>query len=153
LHGRSFRDRLGYVSYSLIELGTLRVMGTFQQGIERLLKGVELLLLAPLVYLVFGTMSTLVSSFRRRLHVLNGNSDETEVAASRAHLAETFHLVHQVKHSIAGLFVALLLTDLIGRVLEDRVFTWLAMASQVAALAMCIFYYVVQEHSNTVSPD
>ena len=143
-----FAAGLGLSLYSL-SVGISRVYvsgvrGAFQSSIGYLLEGIELVILAPLVYLVFASMATLVGSVRRRLKALNHLQDEEELARSRQHLDETFDVVHRVKQSIAGLLVALLITDLAGKVLNRESLTWMEIVAQLGALVICIAYYLVQ---------
>src|ERR1700704_4753196 len=66
----------------------LGVTETIQSGVVWLLKGIELLFLAPLVYLVLATMTTLVVSIRHRLTVLNQGSSQPPDSVSRLRLEE-----------------------------------------------------------------
>jgi hypothetical protein len=116
----------------------------FHEGIAAVLNGIELLLVAPLVYLVLATMTTLVVSVKYRLAALNGPFHQAREDKSRVHLEGTFALVHRVKQAVAGLFVAVLLTDFLARILNQEPFTWVQIAAQSSALLIAVAYYALQ---------
>jgi hypothetical protein len=130
---------------------------SFEQGVECFLKGIEILILAPMAYLVFATISTYAGSIHqiillRRDDSAGGDHDQ-KLEQAKLQLRDCHNLLQQVKQIIAGLFVALLLTDFITKIFEERQFTSYATVAQGVALGLAVAYYYVLSDRPRRSPN
>lgn len=114
---------------------------TFEQGVECFLKGIEILILAPLVCLVFTTICKYMGSVLQITMRSQVNPEEQNRAEQRLH--EFHNLFQQVKQIIAGLFISLLLTDSISKIIKTEELTWFAIVAQGSSLGLAIAYYYV----------
>lgn len=126
---------------------------SFTEGVETILKSIEILILAPLVYLVFATVSTYAASVHdfivlKRHEQFSASQDQGERADAERRLHDCHELLQQVKQIVAGLFVALLLTDLISRIFRNEQFTLIGAGAEAVALGAAItFYFAVGLHA------
>jgi hypothetical protein len=112
-------------------------------GLSGILNGLELLFLAPAVALTFASSVVfLKAKIDRLMNIMDGQGGKDDLAikdVSNIVRAE----VYQVKHSVTGLMIAVLLTDLIGRIISRAQFDVTALAASGVGTGLCLTYYLV----------
>lgn len=98
-------------------------------GLGGVLKGIELLFLAPLALLAFISMVLFVQQYY---------SSVTPAAGQRR--APAIEMVHGVKLALAFLVVAILLTDLVEKTLTGQRDTWLGLATESLGILLGLAY-------------
>lgn len=134
---------LFHAFWALRYLFALSDHAAFTNAVKYLLKGIELILIAPLPYLVLCSVNGLVTTLRSKVRALHADSVSL-TSQDVSHVQDATIILQNVKQWIAGILVALLLTDLVGKLLSDEfVFSLIGLTAHLGATVVAIGYYVV----------
>lgn len=129
------------------------IAGLGHAGISEILKGLELLFLAPAVTLTyFSSVVFLKIKIDRLLNIDKVDTKgEHEFSARRNIIGGE---MHQVKISFTGLMIAVLLTDLIGRIIASEPVQLGSLLGGGFATVLCLAYYLLlnQTHDHSDEP-
>lgn len=118
------------------------------KGLATIFKGLELMFLAPAVALTYASSLVFLKAKINRLKdILRKESGHGDVSINEENAHHQLDL-HQVKVSITGLMIAVLLTDLIGHIIARLPFEPWALAASGTAITLCLLYYLVLTYKN-----
>lgn len=117
----------------------------FQHGIHLVLNGIELVFLAPITFLSWRAMSIFAAAEWSLLHSIKSKEPENQHAerdmTTPNWMQDARSAISEIKLALAGLLVALLLTDMIARVLTAQAWSPIGLAAHALGIVLCLFYY------------
>lgn len=112
-------------------------------AVSSILKGIEYMFLAPIIYLSFVSVCIYSRDRMSRIAALMRPSNSAKPPEAVLPYSMS-SILHEVKSLFAGLMVAVLLTDLVARILYGRPpFEAMALLAHSVGIIMCGAYYVV----------
>jgi hypothetical protein len=118
-------------------------------GVTSILKGLEYIFLAPIIFLGFVSICLYL---RERIARIASSTDPVRpgsgvlqplVVSAERHSDPMLQMMREVKAQIAGLMLALLLTNLISRILVGPAYTGLDLVAESVGMVICGSYYLI----------